>query len=158
MKWAHVTRADINTAITAIKTGHDPGAAQSLIEYFHERMSNDDFYEKDMLHLLMAHVFSEMVEGQKTADQAFGLKLRRGEYQREDTESRDLQATACMLLLLRGGKTWEGAVYDTTRLIFPDGSKGERTVERAYSTYRLTLEMFNDEVLAQLLAPLVVPS
>ncbi len=158
MKWTCVTRADLNTAIAAIKFGHDPVAARNLIEYFHERMSNGDFYDKDMLHLLMAHVFSEMVERQVPPEQAFGLKRKRGMRPREDTEARDLAATACVLMLMRKGETWESAVFDTARLLFPDGSRGDRTVARAYSAYHLTLDGFHDETLTQLLAPLTVPS
>ncbi|MGV8889805.1 MAG: hypothetical protein ACOH2P_17555 [Pseudomonas sp.] len=154
MKWLEVTRDDLDFALASIQTGHgSKEAAQDLIEYFHERMSNGYSYDEDFLRKLMEYVFAEIVEGKKSADQAFGLKSVRGKYEREDTTERDVTAAACMVLLIRKGTLWLAAKGDTANLLFPI-DKGDKAVERAYQKYRAEIEYCPDEVLLDMLGPL----
>lgn len=163
MKWAQVERRDLNTAIEYIKVNHDPATVWKIIEYFHERMSSGEPYDQDMLHVFMAHVFERMVNGEivgegkqankkLTADQAFGLKLRKGQGNIKDTLNRDLKAAACMILQMRKGMRWLGAKGYAANLLFPDG-EGEKAVERAYEEHRALMECYPDEVLELLATP-----
>lgn len=160
MNWANVERKDLNTAIEYIKVNHDPETVMKIIEYFHERMSNGEPYDRDMLHVFMAHVFDRIVNGEVmkngtvaklTADQAFGLKLRKGQGNIKDTQDRDLKAAACMVLLMRKGMLWQDAKGQAANLLFPDG-EGDKAVERAYEEHCALVECFPDEVLEMLVS------
>lgn len=153
MKWGDITRSDLDAALVTIQNRHEPDTARSIIEYFHERMSRGFSYDEEFLHTLMAYVFAGIVEGNKSADQAFGLKLGRGKYDREDTTERDVTATACILLLMRKGARWLDAKGDTANLLFPDGT-GEKAVEEAYTQYRFELQHCPDDILLEMLGPL----
>lgn len=152
LRWTDVTHEDLAVALASIKRGHDPETVRNVIEYFHERMSNGFPYDKDILYDLMAHVFAGIVAG-KSADQAFGLKLERGKYEREDTTERDVTAAACMVLMIRKRTNWLDAKGYTANLLFPDGT-GEKAVELAYKEYRAELEQCPDEILLEMLGPL----
>ena len=41
MKWGDVTDADLRGVLNVVGHAHDPVAARSLIEYFHEWFEND---------------------------------------------------------------------------------------------------------------------
>ncbi|GAB3471622.1 hypothetical protein [Azotobacter salinestris] len=151
LRGADVKHEELAAELSFLKTGHDPVAARSIIEYFHERMSNGLSYDKNILHDLMAHVFAGIVAG-KSADQAFGLKLVRGGYERPDTIERDVPAAASVMLLMRKKKTWEQAIGETADRFFPD-ENSERTVERAYAKYREELETCTDEQLRETIGP-----
>lgn len=152
-KWDHTTRVDLLTAIACLKDGHRPEAARNLIEYFHERMQDDDGYDTEVLHLWMKHVFALIIEG-KTADQAFGLKGIKGQYNRPDTFSRDMCAAASVVSRRRQkdddskeeAVSWESAVTDTALKM----QLSSRTVERAHEAYRDGLEYLADEGLEQI--------
>jgi hypothetical protein len=152
MKWLDCTREDLDAALASIKNRHDPEAARNIIEYYHERMSNGFSYDEGFLHTLMAYVFAGIVEGNKNADQAFGLSLERGKYDREDTTDRDVTATACILLLMRKGADWLEAKGHTANLLFPEGT-GDRAVDAAYSQYRHELRHCSDDSLLEILGP-----
>jgi hypothetical protein len=153
MKWLDITRDDLDAAFASIQNGHDPEAARNIIECFHERMSKGFSYDEDFLHTYMAYVFAGIVEGNKTADQAFGLTLERGKYDREDTTDRDMTATACVLLLMRKGANWQEAKGDAANLLFPDGT-GDRAVDAAYSQHREELQHCSDDNLLEILGTL----
>lgn len=150
MKWLDCTREDLDAALASIKNGHDPEAARNIIEYYHERMSKGFSYDEGFLHTLMAYVFAGIVEGNKSADQALGLSLERGKYDREDTTDRDVTATACILLLMRKGADWLEAKGHTANLLFPEGT-GDRAVDAAYSQYRDELRHYSDDSLLEIL-------
>ncbi len=150
MKWVDVTNADLKAAVAAVKYSHDPDAARNLIEYFHERMRDGEQYDLDILHELMAHVFSEIVENKCTADQAFGLKLRRGKYLREPTFDRDVAGAAYMVLLMRNGWTWQDAKGEAANLFFSD-DRGDKAMETAYSQYKECLQFLSNQNLAAML-------
>lgn len=152
LKWLGVTRKHLDADLAFIKRGYDPEAARSIIEYFHERMSNGLPYDHQFLQELMAYVFARIVDGRGkvTADQAFGLKPERGKYEREDTTERDVSAAASMVLMARKGVRKLDAVGDTANLLFPDG-EGEKAVQHAYDKYRGELEICDDLTLLEML-------
>lgn len=152
MKWLDCTREDLDAAFASIKNRHDPEAVRNIIEYYHERMSRGFSYDEGFLHTLMAYVFAGIVEDNKSADQAFGLSLERGKYDREDTTDRDVAATACILLLMRKGVDWLEAKGHTANLLFPEGT-GDRAVDAAYSRHRDELRHSSDDSLLDMLGP-----
>lgn len=153
MKWANVTRDDLNAALASIKNGHDPEAARNLQEYFHECMSSGYPYDRDVLHEYMTLVFARIVEDKRTGCQAFGLKLWRGGYDREDTTERDVTAAACVVLLMRKGVLWQDAIGDAANLMFPDG-EGEKAIKVAHAQYKSEIEHYPDGTLLEILGPL----
>ncbi|TYP65371.1 hypothetical protein [Stutzerimonas stutzeri] len=166
MNWTDVKRNDLNTAICYIQNNYDPSITWKIIGYFHERMSQGEPYDQDMLHVFMAHVFERMVNGEitkkgtrirLTADQAFGLTMRKGQGNIKGTLDRDLKATACMILLMRDGVLWQDAKGYAANLLFPD-DEGEKAVERAYESHRVLLEMLDRDTLLATLAPYSLPS
>ncbi|HMV21143.1 MAG TPA: hypothetical protein PKL28_11205 [Rhodocyclaceae bacterium] len=134
MKWCDVKDADLNGALAAVKYGHDPVAAMNLIEYFHERFKGDFPYNERILIEFIGHAFSKIIEDRWGADHAFGLKLTRGKYEREDNYERNVIAAAYVILLMRKKWTYLDARGEAANLLFPDG-KGEKAVEAAYAMY-----------------------
>lgn len=55
MKWADVTDADLIGALNVVTHSHNPVAAKNLIEYFHERFSNEMPYNQDVLLAFLLH-------------------------------------------------------------------------------------------------------
>lgn len=130
MKWADVTDKDLVGALDLVRYGHAPDAAKNLIEYFHERLSNELPYNRDVLIGFVKFAFERMVEHGWSAGQAFGLDLKRGCYQRDDTTERDVMAAAFITLRMRQGWRWNDAVGVAANLLMPDGrgeSQGNRT-------------------------------
>lgn len=141
-KWDDVTPEQLSNIIEAIKYIYDPELSFRVIELFHERMQDDEHIDSWTLYSFMKHVFAQIMEG-RSADQAFGLKPIKGKYRRPDNTSRDLRATAMVILQMRKGITWEGAVTDAAQHL----KIGDRTVERAYEFYREGLACLPDEIL-----------
>lgn len=159
MKWQDVTKADLEGALAAIKYSHDPEAAKNLIEYFHERMSEDFHFDEQVLFEYIKHAFGLIVEKNRSADVAFGLKLARGEYPRPNTTERDAIAVAYMVLLMRNGRTWQEAKGEAANLLFPDG-QGEKAVEMAYIQCKEYFETLPNETLDAMLpddTPIIKP-
>lgn len=152
MKWENVTEADLNAALAAVMYGYDPVAARNLIEYFSERIGNGGRFNQRVLLELLNHAFVRIIKEGVSADQAFGLKLGRGKYPREDTVIRDVMATAYMVLLMRKGWTWAEAKGEAVNLLCPDG-KGDKAVEKAYAYYRDALTSYPDDHLMGMLPP-----
>ena len=132
--------------------------AWKVIEYFHERMEDDEHVDLELLQMLMKHVFSQMVKEKRTAAQAFGLKPIRGKHKREDNFERDIRAATLVVKKMRKNATledaitWEGAVTDTAVQM----EISDRIVERAYNAYRAGIEHLLDKQLEQLVVePLV---
>ncbi|MBL8453522.1 MAG: hypothetical protein JNK97_12315 [Zoogloea sp.] len=155
MKWADVKKGDLNAALSAVKNDRDPEAANNLIGYFHERMKAGEPYDVDALHELMAHVFSEMVEKKRTADQALGLALVRGKYRRTDNFERNISGAAYIVLLTRNGWRYQDAVGEAANLLF-DKDKGDKAMQAAYTEYREALNWLPSEKLSEML-PLGTP-
>jgi hypothetical protein len=141
---------DLKGALTAVKYGYDPVAALNLIEYFHKKISEDGAYHTPFLLEYIHHAFGKIVEEGWSADHAFGLKLKRGNYPRTDHTERNVQVAAYVILLRRRKWTLLDAKGEAANLFFPDG-KGEKAVESAYAFYRESLEILPDETLTTIL-------
>lgn len=150
MKWDDVTDDDLENALVGVKYGHDPIAARNLIEYFYERMSDGRGYNQRVLNEFISLAFTRIVEGDWTADQAFGLTLGRGRYERKDTSERDIACVAYVILLMRHGWTWLDAVGEAANQFFPDG-RGEKAIQAAYTIYKSELGEYPDTSLLGML-------
>lgn len=144
-KWDDVTSEQLFNIIEYLKSDFDRELSFKVIELFNERMRDDVHVDSEILYSFMKYVFARIVAGQ-TADQAFGLKARKGKYRRPDTTSRDVPAVAMVVLQTRKDVTWEGAVSDAAEHL----AIGDRTVERACTNYREGLEYLSEEILEQL--------
>lgn len=150
MKWSDVTKADLEDALASIKHGHDPEAARNLIEYFYERLRDGCRFDERVLYEYLEYAFGRIVNENKSAAVAFGLKSARGEYLRPDTTERDAIAVAYMVLLMRSGRTWEEAKGDAANLLFPDGT-GDKAVESAYRQSKEYFQTLPDQTLLDML-------
>ncbi len=128
-----VSGGDLTAALAALKYGYNPVVARNLIEYFHTRFCDGDIEqgEIDILLQFVAHAFSKIVDEKYSLDEAFGLKLKRGKYPRQDTFERNLTAAAHMELLIRSGMKRVCACEKTAEWL----GCSEKTIERAYEQY-----------------------
>ena len=147
-KWDQVEHGELVAIIEYVKVNFDPALSRKIVELFHERMQDGEAIDTGALCLFMKHVFSQIISG-RSADQAFGLKQIKGRYKRPDTEERDMQATAVVILHMRQGASWEDAVFKAVEQL----ELGERIVQRAYEFYSETFWCLTDETLLTLAAP-----
>lgn len=150
MKWAAVTDADLMGALNAVMYSYDPVAAENLIEYFHERFSNEMPYNQDVLLAFVKMAFRRIVDDELRIDIAFGLAQQKGKHRRADTTERDVRAAAFVILRMRRGVKWSDAVGEAANLLMPDGT-GDRALQMAYARYKECFSSFPDEVLVGLL-------
>ena len=147
IKSDEVTRKELINTIELFKLHPlSPGLAKKLIGYFHERMQEDEYVDSDLLYEFMKPVFASIMQG-NTADQAFGLKLIKGKYEREGNYMRDLSAAAVVVLLMRKGVKWEDAINDASEYL----GIGDRIIMRAYSHYKEEFEWIPDSALKMFL-------
>ena len=132
MKWAAVTDADLMGALNAVMHSYDPVAAENLIEYFHERFSNEMPYNQDVLLAFVKMAFRRIVDDELRIDIAFGLAQQKGKHRRDDTTERDVMAAAFVILRMRRGAKWSDAVGEAANLLMPDGT-GDRALQMAYA-------------------------
>lgn len=151
-KWDDVTPEGLITIIEYLKCTYDPELSLKVIELFHERMRDDEPIHLDVLQVLMKHVFAQIIDG-KSADQAFGLKPIKGKYNRPDNTSRNMRAAAIVILQIRKGINWEDAVTDAAGHM----AISDRTVERAYETYKEPFELLPDAPLMQMVGGSLPP-
>ena len=144
-KWDNVTPEGLLNIIEYLKHNFDADLSRKVIELFHERMQDDEHVDSGALYSLMKHAFAQIIEG-NSADQALGLKRKKGEYERKDTYERDIQATAIVVLDIRKGSRWLDAVADAS--VYLDIS--ESTVKRACSEFREGFDLLPDDVLIQI--------
>ena len=144
-KWDDVTPKELLTIIEYLKHHFDPDLSRKVIELFHERMRDDEQVDPVLLHELMRHVFTKIMEG-SSADQAFGLTCKQGGYEREDTYERNIHATAIVILNLRKGSKWLDAVADAAVHL----SISESSVKRACDEFREEFELLPSDVLMQI--------
>lgn len=158
-KWDDVTPEELLAYIEYLKHHFDPEIARNVIELFHERMQDDEHIDHDVLCYLMKHVFAQIMEG-RSADQAFGLKPKRGDDKRKDTFDRDMAIATSFALKVRGiddnkkkttsdkakGGHWEGAIIDTAEKF----EVSESTVQRAYERFREALDLLDDDTLMEI--------
>lgn len=150
MKWANVTDADLMGALNAVMYSHDPRAARSLIEYFHERFSHEMPYNQDVLLAFLKMAFRRFVDDELKIDIAFGLAQQKGKHRREDTTERDVVAAAFVTLRMRHGVKWNDAVGEAANLLMPDGT-GDRAIQSAYAKYKDSLAILPDGFLVGML-------
>ncbi|MHB1374773.1 MAG: hypothetical protein ACYC5W_17815 [Thauera sp.] len=150
MKWAAVTDADLMGALNAVMYSYDPVAAENLIEYFHERFSNEMPYNQDVLLAFVKMAFRRIVDDELRIDIAFGLAQQKGKHRRDDTTERDVMAAAFVILRMRRGAKWSDAVGEAANLLMPDGT-GDRALQMAYARYKECFSSLPDEVLVGLL-------
>jgi hypothetical protein len=141
-KWDNVTPEGLLNIIESLKHNFDADLSYKVIELFHERMQDDEHIDSGALYALMKHVFAQIIEGQ-SADQAFGLKVIRGKYNRPDNTSRDICAAAIVVLQMRKGVSWEDAVTDAAGHM----AISDRSVERAYDAYKTSFELLPNDPL-----------
>ncbi|MBC9070604.1 hypothetical protein IAI53_01355 [Thauera sp. CAU 1555] len=151
MKWADVSDSDLRGALNVVQhVQHAPDAARNLIEYFHERFSNEMPYNQEVLLAFVKMAFQRIVDDGWSADQAFGLERRRGHHPRPDTTERDVMAAVLVILHLRKNWKWLEALEAVTGLLFEDENRGTSIVRDAYAKYRDVLESLPDEALASM--------
>ena len=150
MKLHDASELRLNTELAAVKFGHDPAAARCLIEYFYYCIHEGEPYNERVLLEFLHHAFEKIIKQEWSADHAFGLKLKRGMYERPDTTLRDLTAAAYVILLMRRKWTWQDAKGEAANLWFEDGS-GDKAVEKAHATYKCALDSLPDESLKDFL-------
>jgi hypothetical protein len=159
MKKSKVEAANLQGYLAFVKYGHDPEAARDLMKYFHERITKGLPFNQPVLLEYLGHAFGQILNENKSADEAFGLKLARGKYPRPNTTERDAIAAAYMVLLMRSGRTWEEAKGEAANFLFPDGT-GDKAVETAYSQCRDEFHALTDKVLLDMLpddTPVIKP-
>jgi len=145
-KWDKVTPEGLYTIIQYLKTNFDAELSHKVIELFHERMRDDIDFDPALLHSLMKHVFAQIMAG-KSADQAFGLKPKRGDGKRKDTFDRDIAIAAAFIRNKRKEDTgWEDARFDTAESF----GVSESTVQRAYDKFSEGLELVPDDLLKEI--------
>lgn len=152
LKWRNLTDAELISALAAAKLGSDPVAARTLIEYFYQRIHSGERYNERVLLEYLDHAFGKIIEDKQSADHAFGFKLPRGKYKREDNTERDVKAAAYIVLLMRKNWTWQDAKGEAANLLFPD-DKGDKAVEAAYKRYKDALRYVPAKTLMALLPP-----
>ncbi len=152
-KWDEVTPEGLYNIIQYLKGNFDPELSKKVIELFHERMRDEIDFDPALLHSLMQHVFAQILQGH-SADQALGLKAIKGKYNRPDNTERNLRAACIVILQMRKGISWECAVSDAAGHL----SISDRTVERAYKTYREGIEILPDDTLRILAGDILPPS
>jgi hypothetical protein len=144
-KWDHITPEELDTKIEYLKCNFDPDLTMQVIEIFNERMQDDEHVDTGALTKLIKPVFEQIMAG-KNADQAFGLKVSKGKYPREDTFERDVRAATLVVWHMRQGTTWEDAITDTAEHM----KLTSITIQRAYRDFRAGSEYLPDEQLEQL--------
>lgn len=134
-------------ALEAAKLGTDAASARALMQEMLNRIrSGDGAITPFVLHWA-GHAFGKILEDGYTADQAFGLKLKKGMYERQDHFLRDIQAVATVVFIMRTQqKTRTFAIGETANLIFPDGT-GDKAIEEACAKYFAAINIMSTEVL-----------
>lgn len=146
-KQDHVADATIIAAILYTQDTFAPRLVRRLFQYFDTRIRDCEPYSVEGLVLLTQPAFAQMVENKKiSANQAFGLTLRKGKYPRTHAVEQDIQAAALMLLELRKGKKLLEAQSQVAELI----PRSESSVGAAYYSYRGLFDQCSDERLSAL--------
>lgn len=145
-----VTDDYLEEALGSIELGFDSEAAFHLIEYFHECFKADAPFSRHVFDKFIRMAFEKIVEQGWSADQAFGLALRRGKRERENTIIRDISGAAYMVFLMQRGHKWLDARGAAANLLFEDGN-GDKAMETAYKIYKEYLLTLTHEELIALL-------
>lgn len=162
VKWDLNSDEGLDAALCNFEASHDPELALQLAEYFNQRLKDADVVSiQDPLFIRYFRIVmgrlcddtDELHQKRKrfTPEQAFGFKLPRGKYLREDTESRDIRSAAYVMLARRQGKTRQKAVGEAANL-FHSADAGDKAVEKAYIKYHPTFDHFPNAVLEILIS------
>lgn len=160
MKWDLSCDEGLDAALCFFEEKHDPELALQLAEYFNQRLKNADVVTIEeplfirYFRIVMGRMcddHDELHQSRKrmTPEQAFGFKLPRGKYEREDTESRDIRSAAYVIWAVRQGDANLEAIGEAANR-FHSANDGDIAVKRAFEKYRETFELFPDEVLESL--------
>lgn len=190
MKWDLSSDVGLDAALCYFEAKHDPELAQQLAVFFNQRLKDADVVtiQEPLFIRYFRIVMGRMCDDtdelhqprkRMTPEQAFGFKLTRGKYEREDTESRDIRSAAYVIWALRKecqekkekkekeekeGRKRKGhkdKVPETTGLLkacgeaanrFYGAEGGDVAVKYAYFKYRDTFESFTNEVLERVFA------
>ena len=144
------TPDELLSALAAAKTGNDPESARALMTEMLRQLQAGNRSITPYVENWVIHAFTKIIEEGYLADQAFGLKARKGMHARPNTQDRDIIATAIVILAIRAGNTWEYAIDDAAYKLFNDGT-GDAAVKVAYSKYRDSICHLCNEELAALI-------
>ena len=182
MKWDLSSDVGLDAALCYFEAKHDPELAQQLAEYFNQRLKDADVVTIQeplfvrYFRIVMGRMCDDTDELHRprkrmTPEQAFGFKLPRGKYEREDTESRDIRSAAYVIWALRQEfkelqerkerKESQKKEQEVAGLLkafgeaanrFHGTEGGDVAVKYAYYKYRDSFESFPSEVLEGLFA------
>lgn len=176
MKWDLSCDKALDAALCFFEVKHDPELALQLAEYFNQRLKNADVVtiQEPLFIRYFRIVMGRMCDDRDELhrphkrmkpEQAFGFKLPRGKYEREDTESRDIRSAAYVIWALRkelqerkGRQKKEQEVAGLLKAFgeaanrFHGTEGGDVAVKYAYYKYRDSFESFPSEVLEGLFA------
>lgn len=144
------THDELLSALELSKTGHSPETALALMAEMLRQLQAGSRSITPYVENWVIHAFAKILEEGCSADQAFGLKVCKGKYERSDTHDRDLVAAAIVVLAIKSGMKWEDAIGEAANKVFEDGL-GDKAVQAAYAKYRETLELFPKPYLASLI-------
>lgn len=162
MKWDLNSDEGLDAALCFFEEKHEPELALQLTEYFNQRLKDADvksIHEPLFIRyfrIVMGRMCDDTDELHRprkrmTPEQAFGFRLPRGKYEREDTESRDIRSAAYVVWALRQEHTTLVAFGEAANR-FHSADNGDIAVKHAYAKYRESFEAFPSEVLEQLFA------
>lgn len=157
MKWDLSSDVGLDAALCYFEVKHDPELAHQLAEYFNQRLKDADVVSiQDPLfiryfRIVMGRMCDDIDELHRprqrmTPEQAFGFKLPRGKYEREDTESRDIRSAAYVVWALSKKQGFLEAIGEAANR-FHNADGGDAAVKNAYAKYRETFKEFPCEVL-----------
>lgn len=174
MKWDLTSDEGLDAALCFFEDKHDPELALQLAEYFNQRLKDADVVTIQeplfirYFRIVMGRMCDDTDELHRprkriTPEQAFGFRLPRGKYEREDTESRDIRSAAYVIWALRKErqKKEKVDVQEAVGLLkafgeaanrFHGTEGGDAAVKYAYSKYREIFESVPNEVLERLFA------
>lgn len=142
-----LTTAEVRVLLVRAKSGNDADAAQKLIAHFRDAIIDGGDFDRRLLDDYLLHAFGKILNDLKDeklakrpiADQAFGIKSKKGQYERIDNTVRNIQIAAFVkYLMLYRGNNWEDAIGAAANH-FGDGDGGDGMVKNAYAEYKNTL-------------------
>lgn len=176
MKWDLTSDEGLDAALCFFEDKHDPELAHQLAEYFNQRLKDADVVSIQeplfirYFRIVMGRMCDDTDELHRprkriTPEQAFGFRLPRGKYEREDTESRDIRSAAYVIWALRQElkerKESQKKEQEVAGLLkafgeaahrFHTADGGDTAAKYAYAKYREAFDGFPDEVLERLFA------
>lgn len=152
----------LDAALCYFEAKHDPELALQLAEYFNQRLKDADVVTIQeplfirYFRIVMGRMCDDTDELHRsckrmTPEQAFGFKLSRGKYEREDTESRDIRSAAYVVWARRKKQAMVDAMSEAAHR-FHTADGGDTAAKYAYAKYQEAFDGFPDEVLERLFA------